>query len=161
MGDAAGAVIVGPGPGATGGAADGFGGAVCDGTAPLAGPTAGAPAAGSPTFPGDGAIALGAAWSSGRRAGDPAGGGGSDVVPGALAGSGPVARSGREAPSGTAARSGPAARSGRAVSPGSTASALVGGGTEPSIDWPDPVVGAAIGAGSRSGLVVTSGGSTP
>jgi hypothetical protein len=47
------------------------------------------------------------------------------------------------------------------VSPGSTASALVGGGTEFSIDAPDPVVGAAMGAGSRSGLDVTSGGSTP
>jgi hypothetical protein len=38
-----------------------------------------------------------------------------------------------------------------------TASALVGGGTEPSIDGADPVVGAAMGPGSRS---VLGGGTT-
>jgi hypothetical protein len=168
VGPGAGAVVVGPGPGATGGAADGFGGTLprdCDGTSPLDGPATGGAAAAAgaslPADPAEGPVALGTAWSSGPGPGDPLGGSSSGVVPGALACSGPVARSGGGARSGAAARSGPAARSGRAVSPGGTASALVGAGTELSIDGADPVVGAAMGAGSRSGLDGTTGAPAP
>ena len=50
-------VMVGPGPGATGGAADGFGGRDCDGTAPPAGPQRAGRRPAAATFPGDGWIA--------------------------------------------------------------------------------------------------------
>jgi hypothetical protein len=86
------------------------------------------------------------------------------AVPGEVgacaAAAGAAARSGVAARSGAAARSGPVDRSGLALSSGSTASADEGGGTAVSMDGPEPPLGAATGAGSRS-TVGRIGASTP
>ena len=142
----------GPGPGATGGAADGFGGAVCDGTAPLAGPTA-ARAGGRQRHISGGR--LNRAWR------------GLELGP-------PGRRSGGRRRLGRGPRCAGRLRAGRGLG---TRRALGGRGAvgasralgprrvarqhrvrarrrrhRTSIDAPDPVVGAAMGAGSRSGL---------